>query len=290
MPFGSEVVTTGAPQHPDTEAPQGWTPVTFHKTVGFASAEWLTLTAPKVSTQSPLSDEFLREGKAMSDRLKIRFPHLLLNMNTESGLHPDAGVTVPGHAVGLIQFIPERLPEVGFRGTREQFGALRDVEQLPFIERFLAGVTRQFSGGQPLDSVRRLHQALFLPATLAGGSAPERVLLRKDGTGFGGKEDLFYRSNIGFDSERKGFITVGDLEKVDLKAASPPNSPVQRALARLRDLFPGLIEGAIAIAAPLPLVLASPTTRLIGLLVVTMGLGGAWWLYTHRRAWEMNGG
>jgi len=288
MPFGAEVVTTGMPQHSDAQAPRGWTPVTFQGMAGFASEEWLFDTAPVQTPtgQSPLSDDFLRDGKAMSDRLHIQFPHLLLNMNTESSLRPDAGVNVPGHAVGLIQLEPKNLPGLGFRGTREQFGALRDFEQLPFIERFLAGVTQRFSGGQPLDSVRRLHQALFLPATLAGGSAPDRVLLRKDGAGFKGEEAKFYRDNLGFDPERKGFITVGDLEKVDLKAASPPNSPAQRALARLRDLFPGLIESAIAISVPLPFVLTSPTNRIIGLLVVTMGLGSAWWLYTHRRVWN----
>jgi len=278
MPFGVEVTATGAPRNPDAQAPQGWTPITFHGMAGFASEEWLSKTAPVVSKDSPLSDEFLRNGKAMADRLRIQLPHLIVNMNTESGLHPDAGVTVPGHAVGLIQFMPERLPEVGFRGTREQFAALRDVEQLPFIERFLAGVTRQFSGGQPLDSVRRLHQAIFLPATLAGGSAPDRVLLRKGGAGFGGKEDLFYRSNLGFDSEpRKGFITVGDLEKVDLKAAAPPNSPAQRALARLRDLFPGIVE---ALVVPLPI--SHPS--LAGFLLLGLGvIGGAWWLYKERK-------
>ena len=176
--------------------------------------------------QSPVSDSFLIAGAAMSKRLGVSWPDLLKIMNFESGISPTA--QNPGGAFGLIQFDP---PDPNMPHTAEG--------QLPYVEAYYREPAR--SG---LHSVARLYQATLLPATVS--RIRSGVLLRQGGTGFGGQEGAFYADNIGFDKARKGFITVDDLSATAEAAAARPNSPYQRAFARLKIVAPGSIPMSTA--------------------------------------------
>jgi len=187
------------------------------------------------------SDAFLEKGSEMSKRLGIYWPHLLMVMNLESGISPAAHN--PGGASGLIQFT--NLAGVGWSGTSEAFRALSDVDQLPYVERFLS-----FYKKDKLDSVRRIHQALYVPATLPEGSDPDLVLTRADGTRWGGREAQYYADNHSFDADNKGYITAGDLEKADIKAAAPASSGYQRAVKRLQELLPEYAKDVANVLAP----------------------------------------
>jgi len=201
------------------------------------------------------SDRFLVDGAAMSERLGIFWPDLLRVMNLESGISPSAGLGVPGHAIGVIQLMPANLQGVGWRGTREEFGSLSDFDQLPYVEKFLQPLAR-FN----LHSDGRIHQALFVPATLhlpeLFPDRPDTVLAAANASGLprGLNVQLTdalvnaYHANSGFDRARKGFITVQDLEDTDDAAASHASSPFQHAIARLRVLIPGLVESGESVA------------------------------------------
>lgn len=126
---------------------------------------------------------------------------------SESRLHADAGGGA-WPAVGLHQILAKQLPSVGWRGTVEDYRRLSAEEQLPFIERWYVNLGPLLGR---VEDVASLYLANFLPALLPGGAALDRVLLRSDGTGFGGQEGAWYRDNRGLDHEKKGVITVGDL-------------------------------------------------------------------------------
>lgn len=180
---------------------------------------------------SPVSDDFLIAGAAMCKRLGISWPDLLKVMNFESGINPNA--RNPGGALGLIQFDP---PPANLPSDA--------VGQLPFVEAHFREAAKT-----GLHSVARIYQCIFLPATCA--SIRSGVLLRRNGTGFGGQEGAFYAANAsGFDPEGKGYIRVEDLGRTAETHAARPNSPYQRAFARLRIVAPSSIPvstaGAIA--------------------------------------------
>jgi hypothetical protein len=178
-----------------------------------------------------LPDSFLFSAYEMAQRLRLNLVHLLFVMNHESGLNPSA--RNPAGAYGLIQI--QNLKGVGWTGSPEEFLALSEQAQLPYVERYL-----QSYAHQNLDSMRRIHQALFLPATLAEGSDRDLILARRAGTRWGGKENAFYEGNRrAFDPEGKGYITVGDLEKADIRAAlSPAGQKLRNSIERLREILP----------------------------------------------------
>lgn len=167
----------------------------------------------------------------MSKRLGVYWPDLLVVLNTESGISPAA--LNPGGAAGLIQF--KNLPGVGWNKSSQEFRALSDVAQLPYVERFFAPYVKY-----NLNSIGRIHQVLLGPATLPLGGDKDKnfVVYRKNGKRWNGEEASYYEGNKGFDAAGKGYITVADMEAYDLAHASSPNSPYQRAFARLKVLLP----------------------------------------------------
>jgi hypothetical protein len=153
----------------------------------------------------------------MSKRLGIYWPDLLVVLNTESGISPAA--LNPGGAAGLIQF--KNLPGVGWNRSSQEFRALSDVAQLPYVERFLAPYAKY-----NLNSIGRIHQVLLGPATLPLGGDKDKnfVVYRKNGKRWNGEEASYYEG--------------ADMESWDLAHAASPNSPYQRAFARLKVLLP----------------------------------------------------
>ena len=209
-----------------------------------------------------LSDEFLRAGAAMAQRLRMSWPDLLLVMNRESGISPRAKNPSSG-AAGLIQFT--NLAGVGWSGTIEQFLSLSGVEQLPYVERFL----RPYANYN-LNTAGRIHQALFVPATLPGSLDDSLPLVRRGGTRWSGSncnEACIYEGHAFLDVGNKGYITAGDLETIDRRDAAKPGSPYSRAIARLQQILPQLFPVQVAVAS-------SPLAP----LALGAALGGALWL------------
>jgi hypothetical protein len=202
-----------------------------------------------------LSPQFYRAGYQMSRRLGINWQHLLQVMNLESGV--DAQARNPAGAYGLIQITD--LAGVGWFGSPEEFTSLSEEQQLPYVERYLARYAPQ-----RLDSVRRIHQALFLPVTLPQGSARSLVLARANGTRWGGREASYYAANRGFDAQNKGYITAGDLEDADARAAR--SSRFQQILTELRRYVPESV----------------PRSAILPALVLLAGLGVAGYGYLRR--------
>lgn len=209
------------------------------------------------------SDAFLIAGAAMAKRLGIYWPDLLTVMNTESGISSHA---TNGKYFGLIQ--EGDLASLGWNGTPAQFLALSDVDQLPYVERFLQ---RYASYG--LDSIGRIHQALIAPATLGlgGKGDPNYVIYRKNGTRWGGAEAGYYSSNKLFDTQGKGYFTVGDMQAWDVAHASLPSSPYQKALSRLVVLLPEYAKKPMSTAS-----------KVVAIALGFGGLGLGIWALTRK--------
>lgn len=178
---------------------------------------------------SRLTDTFLLAAHAMCQRLNMSMPDLLVTSASEAGLDPAAHN--PGGATGMIQIM--NLPGVGFHEGWQAFAALSPEGQLPYIERYFAPYA-----GARLKTHERIHQALFLPATLGDGSDPDLVLCRRGGTRWGGLEAKAYSGNQGLDYGNKGYITVQDLATFDARAAGNPI--LRDAFSRIPGLIPEL--------------------------------------------------
>jgi hypothetical protein len=183
-----------------------------------------------VTLSRDLSDGFFTKSHAIAERQNLAWLPWLAVMFNESGLH--ASAHNPAGAFGISQLMSFVLPNAGWHDGGDAFIALSAEEQLPYVENYYRGHAHD-----RLDSLERIYQANFLPATLGGGSDPGRVLLRKGGAGFGGQEDLFYRSNPVFDHDHKGFITVRDLGEAVHRSID--SSPRWREIeARALGFFP----------------------------------------------------
>ena len=109
--------------------------------------------------------------------------------------------------------MPDNLPGVGWKEGHEAFRRLSAEAQLPYVERYF----RPWAG-RGLNSAARVYQTTFLPATLVDGSDPATIICQR-----GGKNSRAYEPNKVFDTAKKGYITVGDLQAaIDRNARGPP--------------------------------------------------------------------
>lgn len=191
-----------------------------------------SLTVPVVLTKD-WSDAALVALGAMSARNNLDPVAVLMMMGNESGLNASAvGKTSDGtpFAYGISQI--HDLAGVGFKGAPADFVLLSPEQQVPFTDAFY-----QPHKNQTLNSLERLYQANFLPATLGWGSDLSLVLAKKGGGSprwtFALSEAAVYRDNAGLDHGNKGFINVGDLG-IAARASAGPR--VQEAIARLKAL------------------------------------------------------
>jgi len=152
-----------------------------------------------------LPDSFFEAGVAMSERHGWNFVDLLAVMSNESGIssHQVNHANPTSGAVGLIQFMPDTAAKL-LGGSplqaRARMVAMGPTEQLEYVEKF-------FAPHAGLDSAARFYQATFLPATLDRVTNRDAPL-----TGRNGPLAFAYGPNIGFDTARKGYITINDLQ------------------------------------------------------------------------------
>jgi hypothetical protein len=119
-------------------------------------------------------------------------------ISRESGFKAGAMNPTPGQtATGLIQFTIATLRGLGWSGTREQFAALDELEQLPYVERYFR---RAFPNSTPARSVD-----YYLATWGARAGLPLDFVLATKG-------EKVYEINKGLDVNGDGFIRVEDLD------------------------------------------------------------------------------
>jgi hypothetical protein len=149
-----------------------------------------------------LSDGFFQKLQVMCNNLGCDPQHMLKVWFSESiGIYADA--KNPAGAYGLNQIT--NLAGVGWTKTPAEYLRLTAEEQLPFIEKYYI----PYKGR--LTSIARIYQVNFLPATFNSVTKPDDVLAGKDGP-----YAWAYNANPALDpsTPKKGYITLGDLEKV----------------------------------------------------------------------------
>lgn len=148
---------------------------------------------------------FRRELANVAARLKTDPNFLGAVMSRESGFRPEV-VNPNGGATGLIQFMPATAKRLGT--TTLALRMMSAEEQLPFVEAYY----RPFTGR--LHSPTDAYMATFLPAFIG---KPDDFVLAADltiappFTQPAMSDPLVYTQNAGFDTQHKGFITVGDV-------------------------------------------------------------------------------
>lgn len=147
---------------------------------------------------SRTSSEFRRAFAEMVDRHGWDGDAIAAVISRESGFKAAAMNPQPGQtATGLIQFTIATLRGLGFPGSREQFAALDELEQLPFVERYFE---RAFPRSTPARSVD-----YYLATWGARAGLPlEHVLAAAP--------DKLYEINKGLDVNGDGAIRVADLD------------------------------------------------------------------------------
>jgi hypothetical protein len=118
------------------------------------------------------------------------------------------------NASGLCQLMPMNFAGVGWTAVGADgkpdhagFRALTAEQQLPYVERYYKPHT-----GKLTDNVQ-CYVATFLPALLDTDPSMGTVLCRKDDPNVKLRLAQAYRGNVGFDVEKKGYITRGDLAR-----------------------------------------------------------------------------
>lgn len=184
------------------------------------------------------SDGFYQGSIALAKRNNLDPRALLQIWFNESQIKASAvGKDSHGNrtSFGVNQITGQNLKDMGT--DPEEFITRTAEGQLPEIDRFYAPMK-----GSQLNTVERLYQSNFLPATLGWNRDLNTVLLfadpsqRTEHVGWlpESKEKFFYDSNRSLDNGNKGFITIGDLK---IAATKNKNNPrLVEALARLASV------------------------------------------------------
>lgn len=152
------------------------------------------------SAAPDLGDDFYRDWIAMAGRLGVDPIDLIRPAFAETAVRLRGGIS----GGGVIGFIPSTLPNIGWKGTPEEFFALSALEQIPWVERYY----RPYAPWMKSDAL--VYVASFTPAFLhaAAASGPSFVLASRDGA-----NKHIYEANPILDRNHDGLITVGDLSQ-----------------------------------------------------------------------------
>jgi peptidoglycan hydrolase-like protein with peptidoglycan-binding domain len=160
------------------------------------------LAVPGASSTTP---EFRAAFAEMVERNGWNGDAIAAVISHESGFKARAMNPQPGQtATGLIQFTIGTLRGLGWNGTREQFAALDELEQLPFVERYFR---RAFPGGPPSRPVD-----YYLATWGARAGLPLSHVLASKAGSEADPTGRLYTLNAGLDRNGDGFIRVEDLD------------------------------------------------------------------------------
>lgn len=177
-----------------------------------------------------LGPNFYLKLVEMASELGTKPEDLINVMISESGLNPSAH-NPHGGASGLIQFMPSTLKGLGFNGTPEDFRRLSGEQQLPYIKKLIKG-NMALQGGKPFTSAGHHYVSIFWPVALklkgVQDGNPNTAIIEKNPESINGfskkyidvgskiraaSETAAYNANPLFDRDKKGYITLGDLNK-----------------------------------------------------------------------------
>lgn len=169
-----------------------------------------------------LGQPFWQKLSQISNSVGLTPEDLLAVMFFESaGLDP-AAHNPNGNASGLIQFMPNTLRDVGYKGTPEDFRQESAERQLDFISRYVLDHSRAVNGH--FKSAAQYYVANLWPIALKLPGVQQEdsrtVILEKNPAGgrYPGisakQEAAAYNANQSLDVDKDGKISYGDLEKV----------------------------------------------------------------------------
>lgn len=209
-------------------------------------------------------------------RLKTDPNYLAGVMRTESGFRPDA-VNPDGGATGLIQFMPATAVKLGT--TTAELKQMTALEQLVYVEKYFKSFTGKMK--TPTD----VYMATFMPAFV--GKPADFVLGREgdDTKVFGLTLNQIYKSNKGFDKNKDGTITVGEVgATVEATLAAARQKPPIDVTPE-GDLIPATGDGETG-----PIGFEGESTGGASLAVIAVGLAGlaaTVWKYGWPWTWRL---
>lgn len=210
--------------------PQTW----GRLSAGTATTTATAPTAPTTpSTDARKEPGFIQNTNNVAKSLGIDPMNLMTVFKQESSFNPQA--RNPNGATGLIQFMPNTA--IGLGTTVDELYNMTGNQQLEYVQKFYS----RFKGR--LQTLGDLYLATFIPATV--GRPDDFVLGVKRGvTGPNGEQSnevLFksfsrgelYRQNPGFDLNKDGVFTVGDVREkiVQQKETLAKSVAKQRGMA-----------------------------------------------------------
>lgn len=133
----------------------------------------------------------------------------VISFETNGTFSPKVPNSAGSGARGLIQFMPDTMCRLlGLKITPEnKKKATKTFERMSFT-RQLEEVKKYFAPRRgKLHSLEDLYLAIFYPAEI--NRKPDDVIAHADSTDK--REQAIYRQNRGFDREKKGYITRGDV-------------------------------------------------------------------------------
>ena len=178
-------------------------------------------------------DEFWDEFVRMSRRLNAKPQHLAAVLWSESGFDPAAQAERQGRVVakGLNQLTLAALPVIGMpKSLWDRLETVSAIDQLKWVEKYFKAVS---SMGNIKDwkSPTQLYVANFAPSYLNKASNPGAVLYKKYNED--GSLNPSYTMNAGLDQNKRGYITVSDLNKFVSKIPRFIDNKIKEAQLRV---------------------------------------------------------
>jgi hypothetical protein len=187
-----------------------------------------------------LDQNFWEKLTKISESVGLKPEDLLAVMSFESGLSP-AAHNRNGDASGLIQFMPDTLKGLGYKGDHNSFRQLDATDQLDYVDKYVHNQAA-FSGGS-FKSAAQYYVANLWPVALklpgVKAEDPNTVIIDSNPTTqkYPGvslrAEANAYRANKGLDLDGDGKITYGDIQRV--MANTKKSSLYEGALASLQS-------------------------------------------------------
>lgn len=151
--------------------------------------------------ENKVSGDFADKVKSIGSDLNISPDILMACMGFETGYTYDPAIRNSIGATGLIQFLKSTALKLGT--TTDLLAQMDAVSQLDYVKLYYQNVLQSY----PVNSLTDAYLAIFYPAAM-------------------GKDDNYqlpanvYKANSGFDTDRKGYITKGDIGKfINFKTA-----------------------------------------------------------------------
>lgn len=168
-----------------------------------------------------LGPKFWDKLSQISTSVGMNPEDLLAVMYYESGLNP-AAHNKNGNASGLIQFMPDTLHGLGFKGSHEDFRKIDAVKQLDYVSQYVNSKAK--FNGSGFKSAAQYYVANLWPVALklpeVQAEDPRAVIIDSNPTRarFPGvsikQERQAYEANTGLDVDKDGKITYRDLQSV----------------------------------------------------------------------------